>query len=206
MLVFLFQGDQLDPSIFVFPERRDCVSDFFCVDLGDEIDCHDDGIAVNGRIGLLIEDEDEAGETLAGSDDEDDDSDDEDASDIDEEAEDEEETVEESIKTGPNFPFSDKSVTVGRTQRVKNQVSKKKNKGVFLNALYTNFSFSNIIKNARKIFDETLVNSLISLNVECKHIKNSTMDNDLLSYYESGDFYKAHNDSAVFTILFYFFI
>ena len=61
VLVFLFQGDQLDPGIFVFPERRDCVSDFFCVDLGDEIDCHDDGIAVNGRIGLLIEDEDEAG-------------------------------------------------------------------------------------------------------------------------------------------------
>lgn len=41
----------------------------------------------------------------------------------------EEEPMNEAIKSGPNYPYSDKSVTKGRYGRVKAQLKKKKNKG-----------------------------------------------------------------------------
>lgn len=81
----------------------------------------------------------------------------------------------------------------------------KKNKGVFLDELYShNRRFSNILKLTTKIFDKDLVDGLIQLDKNFTHIRNSTQDSTLLSYYEKSDHYKKHFDNSVITVLFYF--
>ncbi len=78
----------------------------------------------------------------------------------------------------------------------------KKNKGVFLDVLYTNRNFSNILTVNRKILTTDVINQQDSWFFKdlC-----STRDDTLISYYEGGDYYQPHKDNALATICSWFF-
>ena len=49
------------PGILVFPQGRDGLSHFFRIDLGHQICADNDGIPIERRVGLLLQDKDQAG-------------------------------------------------------------------------------------------------------------------------------------------------
>jgi len=61
LFILLFQCRQLHASIFILSKRRDGLTDFFRIDLCDEINRHDDRISIERRASLLIEHEDQSG-------------------------------------------------------------------------------------------------------------------------------------------------
>lgn len=85
------------------------------------------------------------------------------------------------------------------TARLDNGSPKKKNKGVFLDFVYTNREHSNILKCNRKIYE-------ISLNepsVVIDFLKTANHDTTLISYYENKDYYQAHRDESTLTAITY---
>lgn len=76
---------------------------------------------------------------------------------------------------------------------------KKKNKGVFLDEVYTNRNYSNILNLNRKIYD-------IQLN-EPSVIKDFlnllNQDMTLVSYYENENYYHFHRDESILTAVTY---
>jgi len=79
----------------------------------------------------------------------------------------------------------------------------KKNKAIFVDDVWQDRSFSNILKHNRKIFD--LFNN--------ESVKESwffdglciNLDHTLMSYYEDSDYYKPHRDQSRVTVLSWFF-
>jgi hypothetical protein len=59
LVIFLLQRDELMPSVLVLPQGRDSLSHFFRIDLGDQIRCDNDGVAIERRVGLLLQDKDQ---------------------------------------------------------------------------------------------------------------------------------------------------
>jgi hypothetical protein len=80
----------------------------------------------------------------------------------------------------------------------------KHNKGVFLDNLYENREFSDILRLNRKLFSSEVAESIAECNYGFKFIKHSTLDSSLISYYENGDFYKPHFDMCVITAVTWF--
>ena len=78
----------------------------------------------------------------------------------------------------------------------------KKNKGVFLDVLYTDRNFSNILSINRKTLTSEIINQKNSW-----YFKDicSNRDDTLISYYENNDYYKPHKDIALVTICSWFF-
>lgn len=82
----------------------------------------------------------------------------------------------------------------------------KKNKGIFLDNLYSDRENSNILTVNRKVFL-----NLLKISSESNHwvFKNSlesvNWDGTLISYYENSDHYKKHYDVSAFTCLTWFF-
>jgi len=81
----------------------------------------------------------------------------------------------------------------------------KKNKSVFLDNLYSNRNQSNILQANRKTLHPNLLNKLIELNPIFRYISESDKDETMISYYENGDSYFKHCDSASITMLTYFY-
>lgn len=89
------------------------------------------------------------------------------------------------------------SATDGNAQMVK------RNHGIFLDTVYNYRAASNILTLNSKIFghgDEFSKHDPIF-----RHVKNSTVDTTLLSYYEDGDSYGTHTDQSNLTILTWFY-
>ena len=86
-------------------------------------------------------------------------------------------------------------------------ISKKQNKGLFLDQLYSpnKRHISNILTLNTKIFDIEFRQKLIQLSPMFRVVDKCNQDSTLLSYYEDSDYYKAHTDSSAMTILSYFF-
>ena len=76
---------------------------------------------------------------------------------------------------------------------------KKNNKGMFLDDVYSNRAYSNVLKFNRKIYEIKLNEPSIILNLLC----NSNKDNTLVSYYENETHYKSHQDNSVLTAMTY---
>lgn len=76
---------------------------------------------------------------------------------------------------------------------------KKKNKGVFLDNIYAQRNYSNILKFNRKIYTIKLEQPSVILNF----LKQSNGDATLVSYYENNEHYKAHKDSSILTAVTY---
>ena len=84
--------------------------------------------------------------------------------------------------------------------------SKKQNKGLFLDQIYTNKRhISNILTLNRNIFNFDLRQKLTQLGPMFRVLNNCKQDGTLLSYYEDSDYYLPHFDESAMTILSYFF-
>jgi Rps23 Pro-64 3,4-dihydroxylase Tpa1-like proline 4-hydroxylase len=76
---------------------------------------------------------------------------------------------------------------------------KKKNKGVFLDNVYADRDYSNILKLNRKIYKIQLDTPSVILNM----LKGANHDTTLVSYYENESHYKSHRDLSVLTAVTY---
>jgi len=85
------------------------------------------------------------------------------------------------------------------TAKFKDGTVKKKNRGVFLDDVYADRSYSNLLKFNRKIFEITLDKPSTVLNA----LKASNRDKTLVSYYENDEEYKSHQDAAILTSVTY---
>lgn len=83
--------------------------------------------------------------------------------------------------------------------------SKKKNKFLYLDDLYQDRDFSNILKLNRKIFFSELSDQLESIHTFYRYIKSSTADITLIQYYENSDYYEFHTDESVITLITFFY-
>ena len=83
--------------------------------------------------------------------------------------------------------------------------SKKKNRSIFLDGLYSRRSVSDILTLNRKTFN--IVREVRDQKQGSWWIKNLKTDNDttMVSYYEDSDYYSSHFDNAVFTALTWFY-
>jgi Rps23 Pro-64 3,4-dihydroxylase Tpa1-like proline 4-hydroxylase len=77
---------------------------------------------------------------------------------------------------------------------------KKKNKAVFLDALYNNSKISHIYTESCSIlFNDDFMDHCESIHPFFRHLRRSTQDSMLLSYYEESDYYENHTDQASIT-------
>jgi len=81
----------------------------------------------------------------------------------------------------------------------------KQNKGLFIDEVYTDRRFSNILSVNRKLFRLPVMQAFADTHYLNGNIFNCNSDHTLISYYESSDYYKAHSDLAVITAVTYFF-
>ena len=85
------------------------------------------------------------------------------------------------------------------TAKWENGEPKKQNKGVFLDDVYRERSYSNVLKFNRKIYGIQLDKPSTILN----QLKESNHDTTLVSYYENEAHYKSHKDYSVLTAMTY---
>ena len=86
-----------------------------------------------------------------------------------------------------------------RTATRENGEPKKQNKGVFLDSVYAERNYSNVLKFNRKIYGIQLDKPSTILN----QLKECNYDNTLVSYYENEAHYKSHKDYSVLTAMTY---
>ena len=91
------------------------------------------------------------------------------------------------------------------TARADNGAPAKKNKGIFLDELYSIRKFSDILTVNRKFFTYDVINALEQCCPGYGLLKSSNLDSTLISYYEDSDYYEPHTDSASITIVSWFF-
>lgn len=91
--------------------------------------------------------------------------------------------------------------THGARDHLNNQL--KSNHGIFLEEVYQDRKFSDILTLNRKMFSPDINRSLISISPEYKYIHNINYDVTLLSYYENDDFYKGHRDRSVLSYVYW---
>ena len=82
---------------------------------------------------------------------------------------------------------------------------KKKNKGAFIDDLYTKRELSNILQLNRKIGKPEINGKILGQNWFYNYLKpcDRLKDRTLVSYYEDGDYYEPHTDSAMVTVISY---
>ena len=81
----------------------------------------------------------------------------------------------------------------------------KKNKGLFLDTIYSERELSNILTVNRRLFDSQILNIFSELSFGYQSIKHTNDDSTLISYYENADYYKPHEDTAMYTAVTWFF-
>lgn len=82
-----------------------------------------------------------------------------------------------------------------------NKILLKRNSGVFLDGVYSDRKTSIILKYNRKIFSTPL--NLPELPPIFKQFTRTNWDGTLISYYTNQDYYHAHMDNAMFTMVTY---
>jgi Rps23 Pro-64 3,4-dihydroxylase Tpa1-like proline 4-hydroxylase len=82
----------------------------------------------------------------------------------------------------------------------------KKNKGIFLDELYSDRNTSNILTLNRKVFINLAhISNQSNFWLFKKSLISANWDTTLISYYENSDHYKKHSDISEFTCLTWFF-
>lgn len=85
------------------------------------------------------------------------------------------------------------------------KVPLKKNKGLFLDDLYSSRNISNILTITKQLFSPVILNAFSELSFGYENIKYTNRDATLLSYYENSEYYKSHRDEALYTAVTWFF-
>lgn len=82
---------------------------------------------------------------------------------------------------------------------------RKRNRGAFVDDLYTRRELSNILQVNRKISSPEVTNAILGQNWFYNYLRPSDRlgDRTLISYYEDGDYYEPHTDSAMVTAISY---
>jgi hypothetical protein len=81
----------------------------------------------------------------------------------------------------------------------------KKNKGLFLDEIYSKREISNILTLNRKLFNSEIKDAFSELSFGYQSIKCTNSDSTLISYYENADYYRPHRDIALYTAVTWFF-
>lgn len=81
----------------------------------------------------------------------------------------------------------------------------KKNSGVFLDEVFSERRYSNILRANRKVFKSHIMKMYADLHFTYENIMQVNFDTTLISYYEDSSYYKPHNDQAAITALTWFF-
>ena len=81
----------------------------------------------------------------------------------------------------------------------------KVNKGVFLENVFRDRKFSNILQINRKLFNNEVRENLFNCHYAYKLFNAANYDATLLSYYDNGGSYFGHADSAVISIVTWFY-
>ena len=82
--------------------------------------------------------------------------------------------------------------------------SKVNNYSVWLDGVYTNRIYSNILQVNRKIFHPDIYSPISDWNIR-RFFKIFNFDATLISYYDNGGFYDYHTDRAAYTVLTWFY-
>jgi Rps23 Pro-64 3,4-dihydroxylase Tpa1-like proline 4-hydroxylase len=85
------------------------------------------------------------------------------------------------------------------------KVPLKKNKGLFLDNLYSSRNISNILTITKQLFSPVILDAFSELSFGYENIKDTNKDATLLSYYENSEYYKSHKDQALYTAVSWFF-
>lgn len=91
--------------------------------------------------------------------------------------------------------------THGAIDESNNQL--KSNHGIFLEDVYQDRRFSDILTLNRKMFLSDINKSLMLISPEYRYIHNINYDVTLLSYYENNDFYKGHRDKSIISYVYW---
>lgn len=82
----------------------------------------------------------------------------------------------------------------------KDGVNLKRNTGVFLGQLYQEeYLSSPIIRANRKLFSVSVMQQLCGFDFVFQYLPATTFDETLVQFYQNGDYYKTHKDTAVFS-------
>ena len=79
------------------------------------------------------------------------------------------------------------------------------NFSLFLNDCYKDKNISDILRINEKILDPAIRDAFSSLSPLVGHIKSINYYSTLLRYYETGEYYRGHQDTARFTAISYFY-
>jgi len=85
------------------------------------------------------------------------------------------------------------------------KVPLKKNKGLFLDNLYSSRNISNILTVTKQLFSPVILDAFAELSFGYENIKDTNKDATLLSYYDNSEYYKSHKDQALYTAVSWFF-
>jgi hypothetical protein len=85
--------------------------------------------------------------------------------------------------------------------RTKDGEYKKKNLGVFVDGLYSDRNSSSILTSTAKFFAKDNLNSLCTNNFIFNYLPITNLDFTLVQFYANGDYYKAHHDTSIFTLI-----
>lgn len=107
----------------------------------------------------------------------------------------------EFLRVSGGFLNPDKTESAVKIDGDGNKVYLKNNTGVFLDDVYRDRNTSILLKHNRKLFNTPL--NLHELPPVFKQFNRINWDSTLISYYTNQDYYKAHMDNAVFTMVTY---
>jgi len=85
------------------------------------------------------------------------------------------------------------------------QLIKSSSYGIDLDEYFSKKTYSDILVITDKIFNQSLLNQIASLNPLMGHVAHLNDSNTKLKYYEDAEEYKGHIDTARFTMTNYFF-
>ena len=81
------------------------------------------------------------------------------------------------------------------------KILRKNNKGLWLDHVYTDRKYSDILRCNRKIFNSEFTEKAADFHWVFRYLKYCNADTTLLSYYEDGGHYKSHPDICTMTAL-----
>jgi hypothetical protein len=77
----------------------------------------------------------------------------------------------------------------------------KKNKALFIDDVYADRGFSDLLRVNRKVFTADVINAIAELHPAYGAVRSCNVDSTMINYYADGDYYKAHIDTSVFTFI-----
>ncbi len=81
----------------------------------------------------------------------------------------------------------------------------KQAKGLVLDSVYHDRSVSNILTENRKLFSPEVISTLVKIHPFFSYYNSANFDITKIHYYSDGDYYDYHNDTAIITLVSWFF-